>query len=103
MKRRRVLVALVAVALIAAGCSRSGDDSGGGAGGSTDSGRSAGAASGDFGDLKGLCHPGSASSASAQGVTAKEIKVGVFTDMGFTKVSEFGITCFVQYTEPGIT
>ncbi len=91
MKPRRILVALTAVALLAAaGCSRSGSSgeessaTGGNSGGSS----SSSSVSADFGDLKGLCHSGKASSAPAQGVTAGEIKVGVFTDMGFTKNPE---------------
>ncbi|GAB2960932.1 hypothetical protein GCM10023080_021390 [Streptomyces pseudoechinosporeus] len=47
------------------------------------------AASGDFGDLKDVCGPGDAKSSPAQGVTADEIKAGVFSDVGFTKKSEF--------------
>jgi ABC-type branched-subunit amino acid transport system substrate-binding protein len=47
------------------------------------------AATADFGDLKKVCGPGDAQSASAQGVTADTIEVGVFTDIGFTKKSEF--------------
>ncbi|MGW0040178.1 ABC transporter substrate-binding protein [Rhodococcus sp. NPDC003348] len=76
------------MALLVAGCSGRGDSSGSeeGAGGG---GTSSSAASGDFGDLTDVCQSGDAKSASAQGVTADEIKVGVFTDMGFTKNSEF--------------
>ncbi|MER5183392.1 ABC transporter substrate-binding protein [Streptomyces sp. NPDC002896] len=45
--------------------------------------------SGDFGTLKDVCGPGTPKSATAQGVTDKEIKVGVFTDVGFSKKSEY--------------
>ncbi|MEU5880582.1 ABC transporter substrate-binding protein [Spirillospora sp. NPDC047279] len=85
MKTQRTIAALAAVALFAAGC--------GGRSGTSGEETPAGAAqpvSGDFGDLKNVCGKGSASSAPAQGVTAKEIKVGVFSDVGFTKKPEFG-------------
>jgi ABC-type branched-subunit amino acid transport system substrate-binding protein len=86
-----VLAAAVAVALLAAGCGgRNGtDNQSPGAdtrGGAT---TAAGTGSGDFGDLKGVCQPGTSSSAPAQGVTATQIKVGVFSDVGFTKNPEF--------------
>jgi ABC-type branched-subunit amino acid transport system substrate-binding protein len=42
----------------------------------------------DFGDLKGVCQPGKSTSAPGQGVTAGEIKVGTFSDVGFTKNPE---------------
>ncbi|WP_019928992.1 ABC transporter substrate-binding protein [Nocardia sp. BMG111209] len=84
VKSRRILVALMAVALLAAGCSR------GGGGESTTAGTTGASASGgDFGDLKGICHAGSPKSSPAQGVSASELKVGVFSDIGFTKNPEF--------------
>ncbi|MER5183388.1 ABC transporter substrate-binding protein [Streptomyces sp. NPDC002896] len=87
---------LAVVALLAAGCGRSGS-------GDTEESRGDGnptkaaqaAASGDFGDLKGICGPGDAKSAPTQGVTADSIKVGVFSDVGFTKNSEYGDTAKV--------
>ncbi|WP_436790407.1 ABC transporter substrate-binding protein [Yinghuangia sp. YIM S10712] len=45
--------------------------------------------SSDFGDLKNVCGAGNPTSASAQGVTAKEIQVGVLSDVGFTKKHEY--------------
>lgn len=82
MAPRRILIALMAVALLAAaGCSRGGSEESGATGG--------GGGSGDFGDLKSICHSGKPSSAPAQGVTASEIKLGVFSDIGFTKNPEF--------------
>jgi hypothetical protein len=42
----------------------------------------------DFGDLKNVCQPGNAKSASAQGVTATDISLSAFTDIGFTKKTE---------------
>src|SRR6266567_1328018 len=53
------------------------------------SSKAAQAVSGDFTDLKAVCKPGKTSSAPTQGVTASQIKTGVFTDMGFTKNPEF--------------
>jgi hypothetical protein len=73
----------VAVALLATACG--GRDSTGSRSATT----TTTAASGDFGDLKGVCHAGKATSAPAQGVTATEIKLGVFSDVGFTKNPEF--------------
>lgn len=83
MKPQRTLAALVAIALIAAGC--------GGRSGSEEEQPPAAAApavAADFGDLKSVCQPGKATGAPAQGVTATEIKVGVFSDVGFTKKPE---------------
>ena len=85
--QQRVVVAFVAaVALLAAGCSgRTGTDTD-----STTSGQGGSSAvSADFGDLTEVCEDGDASTASAQGVTAEQIEVGVFSDIGFTKNSEF--------------
>ncbi|MBF6191654.1 ABC transporter substrate-binding protein [Nocardia sp. CDC186] len=73
-----MIVAVMAIALLVAGCGRDG----GGRGADEGSGP---AASGNFGNLTGVCRPGSAKTASAQGVTATEIEVGVFSDIGFTK------------------
>jgi hypothetical protein len=76
MKPQLPLAVLAAAALLAAGCGRS--DSAGSA-------ASTQATSGDFGSLKNVCQPGKATGAPAQGVTAGQIKVGVLTDVGFTK------------------
>ena len=89
MKPQRMLIALMAVTVLVAGCS--GRDSGetgseeGGGGGTT----AAAGASSDFGDLSDVCSSGSAKGSTAQGVTDSEIQVGVFSDVGFTKNSEF--------------
>ncbi|KAK1184961.1 ABC transporter substrate-binding protein [Streptomyces sp. NBS 14/10] len=95
--RRLLIGAVTAVAVLLAGCSTRSDDD-------TDTARStspaAGASSkanGDFGTLKNVCGPGTAEASNAasnaasdvQGVTDKKIQVGVMTDMGFTKKSEF--------------
>ncbi|MGW5377924.1 ABC transporter substrate-binding protein [Nocardia sp. NPDC003999] len=73
-----MIVAALAIALLVAGCGREGGGRGTGEG-------SGPAASGNFGDLTSVCQPGNAKTASAQGVTATEIEVGVFSDIGFTK------------------
>ncbi|MGI8329493.1 ABC transporter substrate-binding protein [Actinomadura scrupuli] len=84
MKSHTPIAALAAVALLAAGCGgRSGSD------GEETPTKAAQAVSGDFGDLKGICKSGKATGTPAQGVTADQIKVGVFTDLGFTKNPEF--------------
>jgi hypothetical protein len=76
---------LVATALVAAGCSGRSNNN---ATAPTTAPVSTGAP-GDFGDLKGVCGPGSPTSSPAQGVTTSQIQVGVFTDVGFTRNSEF--------------
>ncbi|MFF4113147.1 ABC transporter substrate-binding protein [Streptomyces sp. NPDC001714] len=96
MRVHALPAALAATALLAvAGCgghSGSGDTSDGGA---TPTKAAQQAASGDFGDLKKVCGPGTAKSAPAQGVTADSIDIGVFSDVGFTKNSEFADTAKV--------
>ncbi len=78
MRPQRMIVAALAIALLVAGCGREG----GGRGSEEGPGPTA---SGNFGDLTSVCQPGNAKSASAQGVTATEIEIGVFSDIGFTK------------------
>jgi ABC-type branched-subunit amino acid transport system substrate-binding protein len=82
-----VLASVVAIGLLATGCSSSRDDSST-RGAATPSGGGA-QATGDFGDLKGICGKGSPSGSPAQGVTASEIQVGTMTDLGFTQNSEY--------------
>ncbi|NLE81519.1 MAG: ABC transporter substrate-binding protein, partial [Rhodococcus sp.] len=86
--QRRLVVAVAALAVLASGCSgRTGSETE-----STDSSGSGGsttATSADFGTLTDVCQDGDASTATAQGVTADRIEVGVFSDIGFTKNSEF--------------
>ncbi|MET7767200.1 ABC transporter substrate-binding protein [Nocardia sp. NPDC005366] len=84
MKAQRIVVALIAIALVAAGCGREGGSTETSAGGSSGQ-----AASGNFGNLTGICRPGNAKSVSAQGVTATEIEVGMFSDIGFTKNPDY--------------
>ena len=90
MRVKAIPAALAATALLAvAGCG--GHDSAGDAGDGEASPTKAAqqATAGDFGDLKKICGPGAAKSSSAQGVTADSIELGVFSDVGFTKNSEF--------------
>ncbi|MFI9833150.1 ABC transporter substrate-binding protein [Streptomyces sp. NPDC051913] len=90
MRVQAIPAALAAAALLAvAGCGGHDDAGESDAGDGTPTKAAQQAASGDFGDLKGVCGGGTAKSAPAQGVTADEIKLGVFTDLGFTKKSEF--------------
>ncbi|WP_405177715.1 hypothetical protein OG225_26055 [Nocardia sp. NBC_01377] len=72
----------MAIVVLAAGCAWSGDST-------TDGGQSRPAVSGDFGTLSGVCHPGEASTAPAQGVSPTEIEVGMFSDIGFTKNTDY--------------
>ncbi|MGY4743765.1 ABC transporter substrate-binding protein [Streptomyces sp. ATMOS53] len=85
---RRLLIGTVtAVAVLLAGCStRSGDDTGTG---TTQKASPAAQRSSDFGTLKDVCGRGTAKSSPVQGVTADKIQVGVLSDVGFTKRSEF--------------
>jgi len=71
---------LLATALVATGCSSRGG---------TEAAATPTASVPTNFDLKGICQAGTTSSAPAQGVTATEIKVGTFSDVGFTKNSEF--------------
>ncbi|MFF0224086.1 ABC transporter substrate-binding protein [Streptomyces sp. NPDC004629] len=88
--RRLLTGGVTAVAvLLAAGCSTR-------SGAGTDSARqnsptaqATQATSSDFGTLKDVCGPGTAGKSSVQGVTGDAIQVGVLSDVGFTKRSEF--------------
>lgn len=82
---RRLLIAVAVLAL--AGCSARSTTSPSGDKPSASASDSAAAA--DFGTLKNVCHSGTAKASTSQGVTNSEIKVGVFSDVGFTKNPEF--------------
>ncbi|WP_436791795.1 ABC transporter substrate-binding protein [Yinghuangia sp. YIM S10712] len=85
MRPQRTLAALGAVALLAVGCA----DRGGTENDSASTPQApASVLPADFGDLKGVCQPGNPTGSPAQGVTDKEIKLGVFSDVGFTKNQE---------------
>lgn len=89
MKVHAIPATLLAAALLAvAGCGGH-DDTTDSGGEETPTKAAQQASTADFGDLKKVCGPGDAKSASAQGVTADSIKLGVFSDIGFTKKSEF--------------
>lgn len=84
--RRLLIPALVLALAAAAGCSgrsKSADTSSPSTTGAADT------ATADFGTLKSVCGKGTAKTVTSQGVTASDIKVGVFTDVGFTKNPEF--------------
>src|SRR6476660_14229 len=87
VRHKRIIVAVAVATLLLVGCSgRSGTET------STESeGGSAGASevSTDFGDLADVCQSGSPKGSPTQGVTDSQIEVGVFSDVGFTKNSEF--------------
>ncbi|MCQ9179704.1 ABC transporter substrate-binding protein [Streptomyces sp. IBSBF 2953] len=85
--RRTLIGAATVVAVLLTGCStRSGDDPAPGPAGRTSP---AARQSSDFGTLKDVCGPGAAKPSSVQGVTEDKIQVGVMSDIGFTKRSEF--------------
>ncbi|PXW35395.1 UNVERIFIED_CONTAM: ABC-type branched-subunit amino acid transport system substrate-binding protein [Williamsia faeni] len=85
LKPQRLLIALTAIVLVVAGCSDRGGGGDEGGGGST----SAESASSSFGDLTDVCQAGDAKGSPTQGVTDGEVRVGVFSDVGFNKNSEF--------------
>lgn len=87
MRSKPILAALLAAALVVTACGGRSGSSGGR--GEAQQGGTAAQISGDFGDLKAVCQPGKASSSPAQGVTGSEIQVGVLSDIGFTKKTEY--------------
>jgi Periplasmic binding protein len=94
----RTCAAVLAAALLAAGCSRPASTARGQAPAAGTAGSSAAGgqdAGGGFGTLARVCHRGSASGAPDQGVTAGEVRVGVFTDASFTKDDTFPVTAKV--------
>lgn len=101
----RTVAAIAAMALLAAGCSRAGSSgtqtsSSASTSASASSSASASAsqsasAAGSFGSLQGVCHGGSATGNTDQGVTASQIKAGVLTDVGFTKDPQLETTAKV--------
>ncbi|MFI1212987.1 ABC transporter substrate-binding protein [Streptomyces sp. NPDC020802] len=88
---RRLLIGVVTVvAVLLAGCStRSDDASTGGASAPPGAAATSAAPKPGFGTLKNVCGPGTAKPSTVQGVTDKEIQVGVMSDVGFTKNTEF--------------
>ena len=82
--RARTIAAVAAVAVLGAGCSCAGSGGTASTGTPATTAGATSAASG-FGSLTDVCHPGNASGAPDQGVTSTQIKLGVLTDVGFTK------------------
>lgn len=79
---------VASAALLASACTRSSDEVETGTPATTEPGASAptsgdAPAGGDFGDLEGVCGPGDASGATAQGVTDDAIQIGTIADPGF--------------------
>jgi len=98
----RAVAAIAAAALIAAGCSRAGSSStstpvsaSASASSASSSSSVVAAGAGNFGSVQGVCHGGSATGNTDQGVTASQIKLGVLTDVGFTKDPELETTAKV--------
>lgn len=87
-RRTSALAVIACAALLASACTRSSDEvetgtpDTTGVNGTTPPAEGA-PASGDFGDLKGVCGPGDASGATAQGVTDDSIKIGTIADPGY--------------------
>jgi hypothetical protein len=80
---RRIAVPLAVVTLVAAGCGRSGSSSSTATTSKTGA-TAAAAPTGDFGTLKNVCGPGSATGATDVGVTNTSIAVSTMADPGFT-------------------
>jgi hypothetical protein len=104
----RAAAAIAATALIAAGCSRAGSSTPAATSASASTSTSASASAstsasssavaagaGSFGSVQGVCHGGSATGNTDQGVTSSQIKLGVLTDVGFTKDPELETTAKV--------
>ncbi|MET7772222.1 ABC transporter substrate-binding protein [Nocardia sp. NPDC005366] len=81
LSNRTLVVLVAATALLVAGC--------GGRSGTSDERSSTATVSSEFGDLGAVCGGGKHTRASAKGVTADTIRIGVFSDLGFTKNPEF--------------
>ncbi|MEO6628216.1 MAG: ABC transporter substrate-binding protein [Aquihabitans sp.] len=87
-RRTSALAVVACAALLASACTRSSDEVETGtpvtaASNATTSTSKGSPAAGDFGDLKGVCGPGDASGATAQGVTNDAIQIGTIADPGF--------------------
>ena len=94
MRRKRIITPLVLIAILAAGCANH-NDSSASAGGETRGGNNgatettAASKPGVFGTIaEPVCGPGSGGPASAQGVTADTIKIGVAGDANNTIVPD---------------
>jgi Periplasmic binding protein len=97
----RTAAAIAVTVVIAGGCSRAGSSStppttsaSSSSASSAPSSQSATAAA-SFGSLANVCHGGSATGNTDQGVTSSQIMAGVLTDVGFTKDPELETTAKV--------
>ncbi|GAB89683.1 ABC transporter substrate-binding protein [Gordonia rhizosphera] len=90
MRPQRILAALIVIVAFVAGCSGRSDNGGGSEESAAGGGSGSSAVSSSFGDLSDVCQDGSAKGATALGVTDDQISIGVMSDVGFTKNSEFG-------------
>ena len=81
--KRRLVVVLACVAVVAAACGRSDTPKGGGATTSTSASGASGAKSADFGTVTDVCQGGAPSGSPTIGVTPTQIHVAVFSDAGF--------------------
>ena len=93
-RRTPVFVAVTSAAalgLVVAGCGRSSSPSSTPSTPASSSSASAStSAAGDFGTLKALCGPGTPSGATARGLTATTIRIGVLADVGATVAPGLG-------------
>lgn len=85
---KKIVVILSVLAVVATGCGDRGADTSGGGTTSAVSTPDGPGASGDWGDLKGVCGPneggGKVAASDAQGVKADSIQLGTVADPGFT-------------------
>ncbi|WP_194903758.1 ABC transporter substrate-binding protein [Catenulispora rubra] len=87
---KRLLIGVLALGLSATACSgRSAAPSTGTSTTST-GGAASSASAGAFGTLQNVCHSGTPTASTAQGVTATTINVGTLSDVGFSKNPELG-------------
>src|SRR4051812_113301 len=89
------MASLAVVGVVASGCGRAATDREVGSGGTNSSSAPAtsstsAAATGDFGSVKSVCAPGSASGGSARGLSGNTIRIGVLADPGSTVTPGLG-------------
>ena len=89
------MASLAVVGVVATGCGRSATDREAGSGAANNSSEpatssSSAAATGDFGAVKDVCAPGSASGGSARGLSGNTIHIGVLADPGSTVTPGLG-------------
>ena len=89
------MASLAVVGVVASGCGRAATDREVGSGGTNSSSAPAtssasAAATGDFGSVKSVCAPGSASGGSGRGLSGNTIRIGVLADPGSTVTPGLG-------------